>query len=211
VTLATAIKKLTPDEALAFIDEGGAYVDLRKVPEYLDVHIPGSLSLQYEFGPGLPGRARDCVPLHVPLVLLEEDGVDAEEVVAALRGKGFAVEGVLEGGIQAWGNAHGAPASTDVVEGDASPEGTILNVNDPGAVAPEGALQISIESLWREAGKIPLDRPVVIVAGHGLRAALAVGILERAGLDELSFWWRMRTPARPKDVKRRSFLHPFSD
>jgi rhodanese-related sulfurtransferase len=211
VTLATAIKKLTPNEALVFIDGGAAYVDLRNVRDYLDVHIPGSLSLQYEFGPGLPGRARDCVPLHIPLVLLEEDGIDAEEVVAALRGKGFAVEGVLEGGIQAWGNAHGTPASTDVMEGDASPEGTILDVNDPGAVHAEGALHIPIEHLWHEAGKIPLDRPAVVAAGHGLRAALAVGILERAGIDELSFWWRMRTPARPEDVKRRSFLHPFSD
>jgi rhodanese-related sulfurtransferase len=121
------------------------------------------------------------------------------------------VEGVLDGGLRAWAEAHGTPASTDVLEGDAAAGGTILHVNDPGAVAPEGALRIPIEHLWREADKIPFDSPAVIVAGHGLRAAMAVGILERAGVDELTFWWRKRASAHPAQEKRRSFFRPFSD
>ena len=208
--VATVLKKLTPNEALAFIDAGASYVDVRKVPDYLDVHIAGSLSLEYEFGPGLPGRARDCIPLSTPLILLEEEGVDMEEVAAALRGKGFAVPGVLEGGLKAWASAHGTPTSCDVIEGDASPEGTILHVGDPGSDAPEGASPISIERLWAQVDSVPKGRSVTVVAGRGLRAAIAVGILERAGFDEVTFWWRKRMPAR-KEKKPRSFFRPFAD
>jgi hydroxyacylglutathione hydrolase len=209
VTLATALKPLTPNEALVLIDAGASYADLRKVDGYLDVHIPGSLSLQYESGPGLPGRARDCIPLHVPLVLLEVDGVDSQEVAAGLRGKGFTIEGVLEGGIEAWAHAHGTPTSSDVLEGDVESPGTILHVNDPGSEPPEGAIVIPIEELWSRTGEVPRDRPITIVAGSGLRAALGVGIVERAGFESVSFWWRTRTPA-PAQKKRASFLRPFA-
>jgi rhodanese-related sulfurtransferase len=210
VSVATILKKLTPNEALVFIDDGGSYVDVRKVSDYLDVHIPASLSLQYEFGPGLPGRARDCVPLSVPLVLLDEEGVDMEEVAAALRGKGFMVPGVLEGGLKAWASAHGTPTSCDVIEGDAAPAGTILHVGDPGAQAPEGALSIPIERLWAQVDSLSKNQPAAVVAGHGLRAAIAVGILELAGIDEVSFWWRMRPPAGAQKKRRSSFFRPFA-
>lgn len=210
MTLATALKRLTPNEALVFIDAGASYVDLRKVNDYLDVHIPASLSLQYEFGPGLPGRARDCVPLSVPLILLDEAGIDVEEVAAALRGKGFVVPGVLEGGLKAWASAHGTPTSSDVLEGDAEPMGTVLDVGDPGVEPPEGAVHIPIELLWDRAEQIPHDRPATVVAGSGVRAAIAVGILERSGIDQISFWWRKRKPPVGQK-KRSSFFHPFRD
>ena len=49
-------------DALASRDEGAAFVDLRPTDDYLEVHIPGSLSLVYEFGPGMAARARDWAP-----------------------------------------------------------------------------------------------------------------------------------------------------
>jgi hydroxyacylglutathione hydrolase len=213
VKLSVTLKKLGPDEALVVIDEGGAYVDLRKVAEYLDVHIPGSLSLQYEFGPGLPGRARDCVPLNVPLVLLEDESTDTGEVAAALRGKGFTVEGVLAGGIREWSSAHGTPASTDVIEGAQAPAGgTLVNLGDPGARAPEDAMRIPIERLWAEADRVPKDEPVILVAGHGLRAALAIGILERAGVSDITLWWTRRpSVVKSREGGRFRFLRAFND
>jgi hydroxyacylglutathione hydrolase len=131
-------------------------------------------------------------------------------VASALRGKGFAVVGVLDGGLQAWAGAHGTPTSTDVIEGDASVTGTILGVSDPGADAPEGATTIPIERLWDRVGEIAHDEPVTVVAGSGVRAALAVGMLERAGVEQISFWWRTRTPV-PAKKKRRGLFSAFSD
>ena len=184
----TPLRKLALQEADAHVAAGAAYVDLRRIPDYLDVHVPGSLALEYEYGPGMPGRARDCIPLEIPLILLDEGDVDLGEVTAGLRGKGFSVEGVATGGVTGWGEAHGTPASTETIASWEVVEGSVLDVGDPGASVPDGALRIPIKSLWVRLDAIPKQGPVVIAAGRGVRAALAVGILERAGIEDVRFW-----------------------
>ncbi|MEA2460533.1 MAG: hypothetical protein QOH90_710 [Actinomycetota bacterium] len=182
----TTFRSLTSEDASAHVGVGAVYIDIRTVPEYLDVHVPGSICLQYEFGPGFPVRARDCIPLEVPLILLDRPDVDMSFATASLRGKGFAVLGVVEDGLNAWARSHGTPASTEVYEGGSPPSGTLLDVGDPQAPAVEGATRLSIERLWNRAPEIA--QPVVIVAGRGVRAAMAVGMLERAGKSPLFFW-----------------------
>jgi rhodanese-related sulfurtransferase len=182
----TTVKDLSFDEASGHVEGGAAYVDLRAVDEYLDVHIPGSLSLQYEFGPGFPGRARDCIPLEVPLVLLDRADVDMAFAAASLRGKGFAILGRLEDGLHAWSKEHGHPASTEIQDGGTAPSGTVLNVGDPGTAAIDGT-RIPLGRLWSEA-KSFAGSPIAIVASRGVRAALAVGMLENRGAGTITFW-----------------------
>ena len=184
----TSIKELTAEVAAAEVDAGGAFIDVRPVAAYLDVHVPGSLSLQYEFGPGFPGRARDCIPLEIPLVLLAEEGVDAHEIAGALRGKGFAVIGVVPGGVGAWGERFGSPASTEVVDGPRPIQGAVVHVGDPGAPHVDNATRIPIENMWASASRFAHRKEVTIAAGKGVRAALAVGMLERAGVSNITFW-----------------------
>lgn len=183
----TSSREIGIDEAQHLVEEGAAFVDLRPTAAYLDVHIHGSLALQYEFGPGMAGRARDCIPLEVPLVLLHHGGLDVTEVTAALRGKGFAVLGYVNDGLTAWGNANGAPASTEVVKGSSAPAETVLDVGDPGVRIYPGARLITVEKLWTRTDEIEGER-VAILAGRGVRASLAVGMLERAGVEEIIFW-----------------------
>lgn len=193
MTLATrTLKALSFDEAAAFMEQGAAYVDLRPIPEYLDVHIPGSIALLYEMGPGMATRARDCLPLSVPLILLGDDHADEMHAAASLRGKGFVVLGALEDGINAWAQRHGAPASTDVYESTEPPSGNLLDVNDSGAPRVETARRVSIERLWDDVGEVVDVGRLIIVAGYGVRAAIAIGILERAGARNLGFWKRPR-------------------
>jgi rhodanese-related sulfurtransferase len=188
----STLKSLSLEVADAAVDEGAAFVDLRPIRDYLDVHIPGSLALLYEFGPGMASRARDCLPLSLPLVLLDDGGSDLMNAAASLRGKGFTVLGRLEGDVSEWAKVHGTPASTEVV--DAPAEGaTVLDVSDPGAPETTGAVTISIERLWTRVHELEGKGPVVICASHGIRAALAVGMLERAGI-EVVFWWSRGTP-----------------
>ena len=66
----STLRTLELDEALAHADQGALWIDLRTLPAYLEVHVPTSLALGYEFGPGMAGRARDCLPLSAPLVLM---------------------------------------------------------------------------------------------------------------------------------------------
>lgn len=182
--------RLTIDEAEHHIAGGAAYLDLRPVREYLDVHVPSSLSMQYEFGPGFNTRARDCIPLSVPLVILDHSGIDMEYVTSSLRGKGFAVLGLVEDGLREWGQAFGSPSSCEVFEGDQIPPGAVLDVGDPRVVLHKDSTFVSIEHLWDRAEEFATEEKVTILAGRGVRAALAVGMLERAGAKDIGFWFR---------------------
>jgi rhodanese-related sulfurtransferase len=187
---ASTLRTLPFEEVLANVDKGAALVDLRLIEPYLEVHVPGSLELLYEFGPGMAGRARDCLPVSLPLILLDLGRGDAVNAAASLRGKGFAVLGKAEDGINQWAATRGPPASTEVLHQEPSPEGLVLDVGDPGAHAPESALRIPIELLWSRAQEATGRGPVAVAAGYGVRAALAVGILERKGAEEIVFWKR---------------------
>ena len=181
----TTLRTLDIDEAIAYVGSGACFVDVRDLDSYLDVHIPGAISLVYEFGPGFNSRARDCVPLEVPMILLDLGTGDSAHAAASLRGKGFDVVGKLEDGINRWSSRHGTPASTEVVT--ERPQGaTILHVNDPGAADVTPDLTIPIETLWARADEVTTGR-VAVTAGFGVRAAIAIGILERAG-KEVLFW-----------------------
>lgn len=184
MTVTTTIKALDGDEALAIVKGGGAFVDMRPIDAYLDVHIPESLALLYESGPGFAARARDCLPLELHLVLLDAEGIDSAVATAALRGKGFDVVGSLHDGINEWARHKGTPASTEVID-SAHGAITTLHVGDPGAVAPEGAVHIPIERLYSRVDELGHPERLAIASGYGVRAALAVGILERHGIQPL--------------------------
>jgi rhodanese-related sulfurtransferase len=188
MSVATSLRNLTFEHAAAHVDDGAALMDLRAPRPYLDVHIPGSLDLVYEFGPGLPSRARDCLPLDLPLVLLAATEPETINAAVSLRGKGFDVIGSLRDGVEQWGRARGGLASTEQV--DRIPVGaTVLDVGDPGAHAPDDALHIPAEELWARTAELTDHANVTVIAGFGVRAALAVGILERAGHASVSFAW----------------------
>ncbi|HEX2049503.1 MAG TPA: hypothetical protein VHJ34_02590 [Actinomycetota bacterium] len=186
----TTLKRLALEDALALVDRGACFVDLRPVRDYLDVHVPGSLSLLYEAGPGMAARARDCVPLDVALVVLEGGAGDVVHAAASLRGKGFTVLGSLPDGVAAWARARGTPVSTEVVDAPSPPDGTVLDVGDHGAPPSDGARRIPIETLWPRLGELRGAERVVVASGFGVRAALAVGMLERAGVGEVVVWRR---------------------
>ena len=182
------LRDLPFEEALAAVDGGAAFVDLRQVDAYLEVHIPGSLCLVYEWGPGLAARTRDCLPLDLPLVLMDLDEVDYLHAAASLRGKGFTVLGKTRDAINNWAAGRGVPTSTEVITKTVEGTGTVLNVGDPGADEMEDAVYIPIDQLWRRVGEVKDASRVAVLSGYGVRAALAVGILERAGIGEILFW-----------------------
>jgi rhodanese-related sulfurtransferase len=185
--LLTTLKSLPFDEAARAVDSGAAFVDLRPIKTYLEAHIPGSLALLYEDGPGMPSRARDCLPLELPLILVDAPDVDLANAAAGLRGKGFAVLGIVKDALANWRNARGGLVSTVVLASEPADE-AVLDVGDPGAVAPADALRIPVESLWADLDRLRgIDR-VVIAAGYGVRAALAVGMLERADVKRVQLW-----------------------
>jgi hypothetical protein len=135
----------------------------------------------------MPSRARDCLPLELPLVLVDAPDVDLNNAAAGLRGKGFAVLGVVKNALENWRNARGGLTSTVVVASPPSDE-AVLDVGDPGANPPPDAYRIPIESLWGELEGLRDVERVVIAAGYGVRAALAVGMLERVDVKRVQLW-----------------------
>lgn len=191
----TTVKRLSFDEALEVVEMGGALIDLRPTEPYLDAHVPGALDVLYETGPGMSTRARDCLPLGIPYVLLDLGYGDLALATAALRGKGFSVVGSVPDSLNQWAAKGRRIASTEVVTGTAPPDGTVLHVADPGVTAPEGAVTIPADSLWPRCDELDRSTRVVVVAGWGVRAGLAIGILERNGFEEVVMW-------RPQDGRR---------
>lgn len=187
MVLLTTLATLDFDDALADVDGGAAFVDLRATQDYLDAHIPGSIGLLYEAGPGLPSRARDCLPLEQPLILEDARGIDLRNAAAALRGKGFSVLGKVDEPLARWRAARGEPASTEMLFSPPADE-VILDVGDPGATAPPGVLRIPIEKLYGELDQLRGVDRIVIASGYGVRAAIAVGLLERAGVKKIQLW-----------------------
>jgi rhodanese-related sulfurtransferase len=179
--VATTLAEVPLSRALELIDGGTALVDLRPIADYLDVHVPGALPLLYEAGPGMAGRARDCLPLSLPLLLARRTDVDMANAAAAFRGKGFGVLGVVDDIVNGWARARGTPASTEVVTGPDRPAGTVLDVGDPRAPRVSDAVRVPVESLWGRTDELGDEDPIVVVSGAGVRAGLAVGILERGG------------------------------
>lgn len=184
----STLKQLSFSEAMHHVNAGAAFVDLRDVDSYLDVHIPGSLSLLYETGPGFQSRARDCVPLDVPLLLIEREGVDMMNAGSSLRGRGFNVVGSVRDAVNEWSRSQGAPASTETYRGPHPRHSLVLDVSDPGALGVGETTCIPIEQLWGRVDEVAAEPRVVVASGYGVRAALAVGILERAGVRETIVW-----------------------
>ena len=188
MAVTTTLRTLVFDEAMTIVDGGAALIDLRPTDDYLEVHVPGAVSLVYESGPGMSTRAWDCIPRDVPLVLLEDEDSDVMHAAASLRGKGFAVAGSVGDAVNGWVASGGQPGSTDIATEKQPPQGTLIDVGDPGAKVPDDTIRVSVETLWAQADDLADEARIVLVAGYGVRAGLAVGILERAGVKDIVFW-----------------------
>jgi len=192
------LRNLTPARARELLAGDALAIDLRPVGEYLAGHIHGSIPLLYEAGPGLGGRARDLLPLEARLVLLDDGVSPVERAADSFRGKGFDVVGVLTGGVRAWADPL---VTTPVIQLADTPDVlALINVSDPGTVLPPGhgvGASIPVERLWDKAGELGRNWDLGILAGYGVRAAAAVGILETLGFTKLTFVRTRRPGERP--------------
>lgn len=175
---------------------GGQLIDIRPVDEYLADHAEGSISMMFEAGPGFGGRARDLLPLDATLVLLDDPNTSFERAAAMLRGKGLDVAGLSDG----TGLGTRSTPITDV----ASNELVMVDVKDPGtrplssAGGTGGNVRvIPAERLWTEAAELDKSAHIGVLAGWGVRAATAIGILERLGFEHLTFVRTRPVGARP--------------
>jgi rhodanese-related sulfurtransferase len=170
------------------VDEGAVVVDARPVPDYARAHIPGAISipLRAQFATWLGW----LVPADVPIVIVRGDDQDPADLV--WRAVNIGVErlvGELAGGIDAWTGAGQATASTrQVGAGELEARRQVLDVRQEAEFTAghvPGAMHIELGALAGTAARLT-NSPVLVMCGHGERAAGAASLLERAGHHDLA-------------------------
>lgn len=190
-----ALEAVAPEAFEGLLESGHVAIDVRDPGAFCDGHLLDSFWMGA--GPLLAVWAAWLVPSETPLLLVIEDEGQAAYAAAALARVGLDdVAGYLQGGIEAWtqgGRSVRRTAATTVNElherlGAAAPL-TILDVRtdrewDAGHI--DGAVHVFGGELPGRLAELPQrPAPLAVVCGGGYRSLVAIGVLERAGYDEL--------------------------
>lgn len=188
-------KPLSPSAVEAWVEQGGAVLDVRPAKAFLQGHVPGAYGIPLDAP--LVTWGGWLLPFGIPLVLVARGPADLEGAVRQLLRIGFdEIRGVVRGGMGAW-KAEGlpvervrtispadlrarmrsgdAPIVLDVRQDDEWEDGRI-----PGALHAENGRLPEIDLA-------PLrDRPVVVHCGTYNRSTAGLSVLARRGLRDLS-------------------------
>jgi hydroxyacylglutathione hydrolase len=178
-----ALPPLTADRVRALRDGGGQVIDVRPVADYAAGHIPGSLAiaLRDAFVTWLGWLVPDPA---TPLVIVAGPGQDLAEVAWQALKIGYGnLAGTLASALPAWEAAGNRVAVTRLLAPGQVDPAAVVDVRQAGEYAGghlPGARNIELGALSRQAPGLA-GRPVVVMCGHGERAATAASVLERMG------------------------------
>ncbi len=179
-------------QAAAAVAQGACLIDLRGADDFCSEHPAGALNMA--FGPRVGYWAGWVVPTGTRVVLLARNAGEASEAWRQLLRVGLdAVEGRIEGGLEAWRSA-GLPTSSiaQIDAGDFAQRRahglTVIDVRtehewQAGHIA--GAVHIPIGELAGRLGEVPGNAPVATICEGGYRSTLAASMLARAGVRDV--------------------------
>jgi glyoxylase-like metal-dependent hydrolase (beta-lactamase superfamily II)/rhodanese-related sulfurtransferase len=180
---APALAPLAPGQVRAIQNDGGQVIDVRQAPAYAAGHIRGSLAipLRDAFATWLGWLVPDPA---TPLVIVADPGQDLGEVIWQALKVGYEnLAGTLDGGMPAWEAAGQPVAATALLTPGQVDPAAVIDVRQAGEYAGghlPGARNVELGALTGQAADVA-GRQVVIMCGHGERAATAASVLERAG------------------------------
>jgi glyoxylase-like metal-dependent hydrolase (beta-lactamase superfamily II)/rhodanese-related sulfurtransferase len=183
VPATSALAPLTTGQVRALQDRGAQVIDVRPVAAYAAGHIPGSLAitLREAFATWLGWLVPDPAS---PLVIVADPGQDLGEVIWQALKVGYEnLAGTLAGGMPAWAAAGQPVAATPLLTPGQVDPATVIDVRQASEYRTghlPGARNVELGALTRAAAAVA-GRRVVIMCGHGERAASAASVLERAG------------------------------
>ena len=167
-----------------------AVVDVRPVPEFAAGHLPGSLSiaLRPQFASWLGWLVPDPA---TPLVFVTDAATDRSELVRQCLNIGYEeLAGELDGGTEAWAAAGGELRSVELVDGTDLGGLLVVDVRQASEYAAghvPGARHVELGELPSSGKALPTG-PVLVMCGHGERAATAASILESAGHTDIAIY-----------------------
>lgn len=176
-----------PDLTAADVDDlrsrGAVLVDVRPVSDYATGHVPGTLAntLRPQFASWLGWLVEDP---ETPLVFVTDAHTDRRELVRQCLNIGYEhLAGEIT--LPAWSAAGGETTTTPLVGADQLSGADLLDVRQAAEYAAghvPGADHVELGALPERATSAA-HRPVVVMCGHGERAATAASVLEAAGRD----------------------------
>ena len=172
---------------------GVTIVDARPRDAHARAHIRGSINI--ELDSAFAGYVGWLVPFAEPVLLVLPEEPDAlEHATTELVRIGYErVQGWLDGGLEAWaasGREVASYATTTMgavhrERASGNGDGILLDVRQPVEWADEGVVpgsrQIFVADLPARLGELPEGGAVTVFCRSGHRAAMAAGILEKAG------------------------------
>lgn len=190
-----ALRELSPQETKKEVAKGALLLDVRTKEQFAGEHIPGSINIQQ--GPSLAAWAGAVLPDGVPLILVIGDAAAIKDVGQSLFLVGFDnVAGHLQGGIKAWRQAgfetrklktYTPVELAEKLKGKEAPR--VLDVRTlaewrSGHI--HGALHIPVGEVHDALDRLPKDRQLAVICGHGQRASIVCSLLLRAGMDNIA-------------------------
>lgn len=171
---------------MALQRRGAVVIDVRPVPDYVAAHVPSSVAIQLR--PVFATWLGWTVPrADIPLVIVRNPDQDLDEVLWQARKVGYdSVIGELAGGLDSWTTAGLPVASHELADPTCMEPERTIDVRQHSEFAAEripGAVNVELGALV--VSSLP-EGPLVVMCGHGERAATAASLLEREGRTEVS-------------------------
>jgi glyoxylase-like metal-dependent hydrolase (beta-lactamase superfamily II)/rhodanese-related sulfurtransferase len=178
------LPELAADDVARLVRGGAWLVDARPVDAFAGGHVPGSVSIALR--PQFATWLGWLIPEDAPLVFILDDTQDRADLVRQARNIGYEqLLGELAGGVGDW-EATGQRLTTLPLAEAAAADGTVIDVRQSAeyeAGHVPGAFHVELGGL--DPAALPAG-PVVVMCGHGERAASAASLLLRAGRTDVT-------------------------
>lgn len=181
------LPKMTSQEVINAIANNSWVVDIRNRDSWANQHVPGSLSF------GLDGSFATYLgwvfPYEEKLYLLSDKSEDIKEAQRELVRIGIERPiAAYVGALDSFSQTASTKAVTfnDVVEALTKPEIVVLDVrrkSEREASHIEGTMHIPLHELSKRVNELPKDKEIWVHCAGAYRAAAAVGMIEKAGLN----------------------------
>src|SRR5262245_17888376 len=186
------LPSIRPAAAAALTADGAMVIDLRPADAFAKGHPDGAVNLGY--GNKFGYWAGWVLPPDVPLLLLAAEAAHAHDAAIQLLRVGLdRVEGVIDGGFDAWSAASLPIAAIEqiTVEELRGRERDLQIVDVRSAREWRaghlpGSINIPVGDIPRRMGELPAGRRLATICEGGYRSSLAASLLAQEGLTAIS-------------------------
>ena len=185
-------KALTVTEFETEMAKGALVLDVRSADDVEKGFVPKAINI------GLNGQYAPWVGMlidgNVPLILVAEDGKEAEAVLRLARVGYEKVNGYLKGGISAWKNEGKKIETIESVTAEdfvakIDPSSNILDVRKLGEVESgivENAQHMCLSKLQTELNSLDKNKHYFVHCAGGYRSMMAASILKQKGFTKIT-------------------------